>query len=120
MNKLFISGSGHIEFEEFVTVFTSCFQPPSEHELLEAFHAFDRDGDGFLTEEEVKGVLKNAKQPATNRNVSEMIKSVDTNGDGKINYKGNYARSYTVAAIAFTITANLQKKTMRPSAFLTK
>ena len=90
---MFISGSGHIEFEEFVTVFTSCFQPPSEHELLEAFHAFDRDGDGFLTEEEVKGVLKNAKQPATNRNVSEMIKSVDTNGDGKINYKGNKLRT---------------------------
>jgi len=63
-------------------------QPPSEHELLEAFTSFDKNGDGFLTEEEVKGVLKKAKQPTTDRNVREMMKSVDSNGDGKINYKG--------------------------------
>jgi len=83
-----LAGSGHIEFEEFVCVFTSFLQPPSEHELLEAFTSFDKNGDGFLTEEEVKGVLKKAKQPTTDRNVREMMKSVDSNGDGKINYKG--------------------------------
>lgn len=67
--------------------------------MLEAFKAFDKNGDGFISKAELKSVMArfyivllhlihlSMGQKLSDKEVDEMIKVADANGDGRIEYK---------------------------------
>ena len=90
MNIIFLSGSGAIEFEEFMKIFLSSFQPPSSQELSDSFKMMDKNGDGFLSKDEIKEVMKTSGQPMSDAGIDDLLKGIDVDNDGKINYQGSY------------------------------
>ena len=51
-----MTGDGKIDFNEFITSFENTITPPSNNELVEAFKAMDKNGDGFMNADEFKEV----------------------------------------------------------------
>ena len=86
--RFFISGSGSIEFPEFLSAFSATFELPSSDELIRSFKQFDTNGDGVLTHDEIKKVMKASGQPCSDKAVREMIRAADKDNDGKVNYEG--------------------------------
>lgn len=86
--KMNISGSGEIEFPEFLTMMTKRLHVDPDDEMREAFRVFDRDGDGFISAAELRVVMTNLGEKLTDEEVTDMLKEADKNGDGKIDYNG--------------------------------
>ena len=83
-----ISGTGKLDFSEFLSVFTKYQHIDEEQELQKAFQVFDTDADGFISIDELKAVLKNLGESLTEEEIQEMITEADTDGDGKVCYAG--------------------------------
>ena len=84
----YISGTGQLDFSEFLSVFTKNQQIDSELEMKKAFAVFDKDEDGFISVEDLKSVLTNLDQNFTEQEINDMVRETDTDGDGKISYNG--------------------------------
>ena len=56
-----------------------------QQQLMEAFQAFDKNGDGFIELDE----LMKCMSELTEEEAKEMISMADKNGDGKVNYAGD-------------------------------
>ena len=56
--------------------------------IMEAFTAFDVDGDGFLSKQEMDRLLKIMGLELNDEELDECIAIADFNKDGKIDYKG--------------------------------
>ena len=54
---------------------------------MEAFQAFDKDGNGTISAAELRHVMTNLGEKLTDEEVDEMIREADVNGDGIIDYK---------------------------------
>ena len=52
--------------------------------LREAFHVFDKDGDGFITSEELGNVMQSFGENHSDLELREMIKGVDEDGESLI------------------------------------
>jgi len=78
--------SGTVEFDEFAKMMENQTSGGDE-EMLSAFKAFDKNGDGFITKEELKLAMKNMGENLSAKELEEMMKSADTSGDGRIDYK---------------------------------
>lgn len=63
-------------------------KPRKEGRLKEAFHIFDKNGDGFITAPEIRLVMESLGERVTKEDVDAMMKWADKNGDGRINYDG--------------------------------
>ena len=50
---------------------------------MEAFKAFDNDGDGFISAAEFRQVMTNLGEELADK----MIREADVDGDGQINYE---------------------------------
>lgn len=67
-------------------------EKPTIPELIAAFDAIDKNGDGQLDRDEIKAAI--GAMGASNETVDEMIKAADTDGDGKIS-KNEFLASMT-------------------------
>jgi len=95
-----VNGDGHVDFDEFVTLYQSMSDKGSNQEeatadhkdedadLVEAFGVFDENGDGFITVEELQSVLKSLglNEGRTIGDCKKMIAKVDKDGDGVVNF----------------------------------
>ena len=50
-------------------------------ELKEAFHMFDKDGDGRISAKELGTVLRNMGHAPTDSELKDLIHEVDTDGN---------------------------------------
>jgi len=86
------NGDGVIEFQEFLGLMTVLInkvdEDKKEENLLQAFHIFDKDGDGFISVGELKDFFHNLGEMTLNdEDIREMISAADMNGDGKLDYQ---------------------------------
>lgn len=86
----YITGTGQLDFSEFLSVFTKNQQIDPELEMTKAFAVFDKDEDGFISVEDLKSVLANLDQSFTEQEINDMVRETDTDGDGKVSYNGEY------------------------------
>uniref|UniRef100_A0A8C2MDH7 Calmodulin n=1 Tax=Cricetulus griseus TaxID=10029 RepID=A0A8C2MDH7_CRIGR len=67
INEVDADGNGIIDFPEFLTMM----------EIREAFHVFDKDGNGYISAAELRHEMTNLGE-----------KEADIDGDGQVNYEG--------------------------------
>lgn len=83
--------NGVIDYPEFIRLMESHPAKVGEElraeDIVEAFRAFDRDGNGLITASEIKSSMEAMGQRITDAEVQEMIREADVNGDGMINYE---------------------------------
>lgn len=60
----------------------------AEDEWLQAFRAFDKDGDGYINGDDILSTMKGLGEQLTKAEVDMMVKEADLDGDEKINYGG--------------------------------
>ena len=90
-------GNGTIDFDEFLTLIAKRLQNADpEEEIREAFHVFDKDGNGYISSAELRHVMTNLGEKLTDDEVDEMIREADTDGDGQINYEGAYRQRVVI------------------------
>ena len=65
-----------------------------EEEIREAFHAFDKNGDGTITTEDFGTVFRSLGQNPTEAELEEMINKVDTDGTGTIHFQEFFTMMY--------------------------
>lgn len=88
MKAVDTNNSGCIDFSEFCTMMVSAMNAkPSEDDMLEAFKACDKDGNGYLSKSEIKTVMADLNIKLSDEDVNNMIKQADKDGDGKVNYQ---------------------------------
>ncbi|KAJ8772222.1 hypothetical protein K2173_027399 [Erythroxylum novogranatense] len=83
------NGNGAVEFDELVNAILPDVNEEifvNQEQLLEIFHLFDRDGNGYISAAELAGCMAKMGQPLTYRELTEMIKEADTDGDGVISF----------------------------------
>jgi calmodulin len=82
------SGSGAIDFPEFLMFMGKMQKKLNPDDIfMNAFQAFDTNGNGFITGRELMSVLARVGEKVTEAEVNEMMKRVDKNGEGKLNYE---------------------------------
>lgn len=92
---LIISGSGTIDFPEFLTMMARKMRDSdTEEELREAFRVFDKDENGYISAAELHHVMTNLGEKLTEEEVDEMIREADIDGDGQVNYEGKNQSVY--------------------------
>lgn len=80
---------GALDFEDFMCLFVSELKdgPNDMKELLEAFQAFDKAGNGFIMSEDLKTVLTTmGKDRLTDEEAQMMVNLADKDGDGVLDY----------------------------------
>lgn len=88
MNEVDADGNGTIDFPEFLTMMARKMKDTdSGEEIREAFHEFDKNGNGSISVEELHHVMTNLGEKLTDEEVDEMIREADINGDGQANYE---------------------------------
>ena len=112
INEVDADGSGSIQFPEFLLMMAKkTSELNAEDEIREAFHVFDRDGNGYISRNEFSAVLLNIGEKITDEEMqgneisvanfdwrdvkivyvfTEFIEEADIDGDGKINYEEFY------------------------------
>jgi calcium-binding protein CML len=83
------NGNGSIEFEELVHAILPDVNEEvlvNQEKLLEVFHIFDRNGNGYISAAELAGSMAKMGQPLTYKELTEMIEEADTDGDGVISF----------------------------------
>jgi len=92
-----ISGSGMIEYSEFVMASLMSKNLIDDEKLKAAFEEFDIDGNGFIDIDELKVVLV-MDDCMDDYIINKIIKQVDKDGDGKISYSEFKAMMYIKAS----------------------
>ena len=91
LTELDTNHNGVIDYNEFITLLQSHPAKTGEEmraeDIVEAFRAFDRDGNGLITADELKATMAAMGQGISDEEVQEMIQEADLNHDGKINYE---------------------------------
>jgi calcium-binding protein CML len=84
LSEVDADGDGCISLEEWGTIGSAAFGPPScDTELREAFEFFDADKDGKITAEELHAVFEAiGVERCTLEECRRMISGVNKNGDG--------------------------------------
>ena len=97
INEVDPDGKGTIDFQGFLTIMTRKMKDTDpEEEMREAFHMFDKDGNGFISAADLHHVMTILGEKLTDEEVDEMIKEADIDGDGQVNYEGIYLCVYNV------------------------
>jgi calmodulin len=85
----FVTGSGTVEFPEFLTMMVRHMRDnDSDEDLKAAFRVFDKDGSGKISAGELRHVMTNLGEKLTDEEVDEMMREADVNNDGEIDYDG--------------------------------
>eukprot|EP00761_Pharyngomonas_kirbyi_P014043 gb/GECH01014073.1/.p1 GENE.gb/GECH01014073.1/~~gb/GECH01014073.1/.p1 ORF type:complete len:150 (+),score=52.36 gb/GECH01014073.1/:1-450(+) len=88
INDIDKSGNGKVEFEEFLQLMSKNMKNiDNEEEIVEAFRAFDKDGNGYISAAELRHIMTTMGDKLSEDEVDEMIREADVAGDGQINYE---------------------------------
>ena len=82
------TGSGHIDFNEFLVMMSHTKEKGAQAELRQAFSLFDSDGDGFITFEDLKRVMRNCGESLSDSELKHMFTKADVNRDNLVDLKG--------------------------------
>ncbi|ESO99173.1 hypothetical protein LOTGIDRAFT_142024, partial [Lottia gigantea] len=87
-------GNGTVDFEEFLHHFAPRYRTKEqvEAEMMEAFRAFDKNGDGYISAHELRVALTSVGECLTDAQVDEVLRDADKDGDGQISYEGKSLR----------------------------
>lgn len=80
---------GALDFEDFMCVYVMRLKdgPNDMDELIEAFQAFDKQGNGFIMSEDLKTVLTTlGNDRLTDEEAQMMVNLADKDGDGVLDY----------------------------------
>lgn len=91
------SGSGTIEYSEFVVASLMQKDLLNDQKLKAAFEEFDMDGNGFIDSDELKEILV-VDDDMTDYVMDKIIKQVDKDGDGLISYEEFKSMMYITAS----------------------
>ncbi len=90
VTELDANHNGVIDYPEFLRLVETHPPKPGAEKTLDdvmlAFAAFDRDGNGKITAAELKASMEVMGLALTDAEVDEAIKTADVDGDGMINY----------------------------------
>lgn len=67
-----------------------------KQEYVDAFKAFDKNGDGVISASELRQVMQHMGERLNDKEIDDMIKEADMDGDGQINYVGTCHVIYTL------------------------
>jgi calmodulin len=84
------SGSGELDFEEFVTLMqkqTQYIDESDEDQVLKAFKSFDKDHDGKITMYEFRYILSQLGDMFTEEECDTLFKECDLDNDGVLVYQ---------------------------------
>jgi len=88
VRKVDCNENGCIEFDEFIKMLNLKAQAMfKEKEILDAFKAFDQDGNGYISAEELHQVLTRYGENLSSEEAENMVRQADVDGDGKVNYE---------------------------------
>eukprot|EP01110_Echinostelium_bisporum_P004496 TRINITY_DN2104_c0_g1_i1.p1 TRINITY_DN2104_c0_g1~~TRINITY_DN2104_c0_g1_i1.p1 ORF type:complete len:148 (+),score=73.32 TRINITY_DN2104_c0_g1_i1:65-508(+) len=81
-------GGKEFDLNTLKTVYRKPIKTPHEQskEMLDAFKALDKDGNGMIQEAELRQLLLNLGDSLTTPEVEELMKEVSVSSDGGINY----------------------------------
>jgi calmodulin len=60
---------------------------PVDKALMDAFRAFDKNGDGMLSAVELKAAMAGLGNPLSDPEIEAMIRLADSDGNGKVDYE---------------------------------
>lgn len=87
-NKMDLNQNENIDFNEYLSIAIKEIKNNNEDiDYMEAFKAFDRDGDGFISAKELKFVMENLGETMTIEEAEEMLKEADLDEDNRMNYE---------------------------------
>nr|XP_027115761.1 calcium-dependent protein kinase 24-like [Coffea arabica] len=82
-----LDGNGMLNCDEFVTLAVHLKRLSSDEHLLQAFHQFDKNGNGYIEFEELRDSLSDEHLgPNNDQFVQDIIFDADLDKDGKISY----------------------------------
>ena len=85
-----VSLEGALDFTQFLSLYVMELKdgPNNEAEFMEAFRAFDREGQGFILVDDLKHVLtRMGTDKLTDEEADIMLKIMDKDGDGVLGYE---------------------------------
>ena len=88
--SLCLTQDGALAFDDFMSLYVMQLKdgPNNEQEMLEAFQAFDKAGNGFIMVDDLKHVLTEmGTDRLTPEEADMMLKLADKDGDGVLNYE---------------------------------
>ncbi len=93
-----ISGSGELEFDEFLAL-TARFlveedAEAMQEELREAFRMYDKQGNGYIPTSALREILRALDDKLTEDELDEMIAEIDTDGSGTVDFDGENSFSF--------------------------
>lgn len=78
-------GDGTISFPEFLCMIVRKMRDTDgKEEIMEAFKAFDQDGNGFISASELRGIMLGLGEHLSFEEMDEIIAEADLDGDGEI------------------------------------
>merc|ERR1712194_207218 len=88
MREIDVDGSGCIDYTEFLAGVMDHKYYEQESTCWEAFHSFDRDGNGTISRAELMLVLQNGDVEALmgSDSVGRVLAECDADGDGQISF----------------------------------
>ena len=87
INEVDSDGNGTIDFPEFLTMMAGKKKDTDTEEgIIEAFRAFDNNGNSFISAAELRYVMTDLGEKLTDEEADEMIRDADIDGDGQVNY----------------------------------
>jgi len=87
INEVDADGDGTLDFAEFLAMMARKVKDTGiEDEIMEAFRAFDKNGDGFVSAAELRQVMDSLGEKLSDNEIGEMIREADMDGDYLINY----------------------------------
>jgi len=87
ISEIEVSGSGTINFPEFLTMMLRTDDTDPDEVIKESFKVFDKDGNGFISAAELGCVMADYGERLSDVELGEMIREADIDGDGQINYE---------------------------------
>lgn len=107
------SGSGAIEYSEFVASTVMEKNLVDEAKLMAAFKIFDRDDKGYISDADLKVVLA-LDDDMEDYILHKIIKQVDKNGDGKIQFNEFSDMMFVTETASKTSSRRPQKASNMP------
>ena len=88
IKKIDKDGSGKIEFEELLNLYTGKMKTSeNDEELNEIFKILDKEGNGLISTAELRYILTSFRERLTEKEADEVIGKADKDRDGLINYQ---------------------------------
>ena len=85
-NTIDVSGSGQIEFSEFLMACIPEKVLLTNENMAVVFKIFDDDGSGYISKDEIKDVFSTHYKKITNKVAGDIMMQIDKDGDGLLSF----------------------------------